>query len=86
MYISLNSRASVPISNVLVVFGVTREAETTRSWAGPILVIAPPFSAVPSCVCPDVPKAVAIASNSPSKSEALIILQSAILFVVSVLD
>ena len=51
--------------------------------AGPNLVIAPPSAAVPSCVCPDVLKAVTIASNSPSKSEALIILPSAILLAVS---
>ena len=81
----LNNRDEVPRSSVLVVLGVTVVALTTKSCAGPKTVTGPPSADVPSCVCPLVEKAVTIASNSPSKSAALITAPSAMLLSVSFL-
>ena len=82
-YRSLNSDPLEPISNASSVDGVILVAAIVSCCAGPSLVIAPPSADVPSCVCPDVLKAVTMASNSPSKSDALIMLPSAILLAVS---
>ena len=75
----------LPKSTVLVNEGDMPAALISTFWAGPTLVIGPPSADVPSCVCPDVEKAVTIASNSPSKSDALITLPSAMLLLESFL-
>jgi len=69
-----------------VVLGSTVVEETTTSCNGPILVIGAPLAALPSWICPVLLlKAAATPSNSPSKSDALIILPSAILLAESTL-
>ena len=45
---SLNNKEEVPMSNVLVVLGVTSVALTTKSCAGPNTVTGPPSADVPS--------------------------------------
>ena len=68
----------------MLVLGSTVDDPTTRSCAGPTLVIGAPLAAVPSWTCPvDAWNAATSASNSPSRSDALMTLPVAILFAVS---